>query len=77
MTRFALFPLAARKIANPAHNLSVMPPLAHVGHWLWALYLPPVLIVAGSIARTKLLERREARRDEASSTPGEAPDERQ
>lgn len=35
-----------------------MLPLAHVGHYLWALYLPPILIVAGSIAWNKLSERR-------------------
>ena len=52
-----------------------MLPIAHVGHWLWALYVPPILIVAGSIVRTKLLERREARRDDASSASGEASDE--
>jgi hypothetical protein len=33
-------------------------PLAHVGHWLWALYLPPILIVIGSIIRSKMGERR-------------------
>jgi hypothetical protein len=38
-------------------------PVAHVGHYLWALYLPPILIVVGSIVRSKLLERREARRE--------------
>jgi len=38
-----------------------MLPLAHVSHWLWVLYLPPVLIVLGSIVRTTLAERR--RRD--------------
>jgi len=36
-------------------------PLAHVGHWLWVLYLPPILIVAGSIVRSVFVERR--RRD--------------
>jgi hypothetical protein len=36
-------------------------PLAHVSHWLWVLYLPPVLIVVGSILWTTLSERR--RRD--------------
>lgn len=40
------------------HTLLRMLPLAHVGHWLWALYLPPILIVAGSIVRTKVRERR-------------------
>jgi hypothetical protein len=37
-----------------------MLPLAHVGHYLWVLYLPPILIVVGSIARSKVLERRQA-----------------
>jgi cytochrome c-type biogenesis protein CcmH/NrfF len=35
-----------------------MPPVAHVGHWLWVLYVPPILIVLGAIVRTKLIERR-------------------
>jgi hypothetical protein len=39
--------------------MAVLIPLAHVGHWLWVLYLPPVLIVVGSLLRTKLRERRE------------------
>jgi hypothetical protein len=34
-----------------------MLPVAHVGHWLWALYLPPILIVAGSLARNAYRER--------------------
>jgi hypothetical protein len=42
-------------------------PLAHVGHWLWALYLPPILIVAGSIVRSKVLERRERRESDRST----------
>ena len=33
-------------------------PLAHVGHWMWALYLPPILIVLGSILKTTISERR-------------------
>jgi hypothetical protein len=37
-------------------------PLAHVGHYLWILYVIPVLIVIGGIARTRWIERR--RRDE-------------
>jgi len=36
-----------------------MLPLAHVGHWVWVLYLPPVLVVLASIVRTTLAERRE------------------
>jgi hypothetical protein len=35
-----------------------MLPLAHASHWLWVLYLPPVLIVLGSIVKTTLSERR-------------------
>jgi tellurite resistance protein TehA-like permease len=45
-----------------------MLPVAHVGHWLWALYLPPVAIVVVSIARSKASERRERRRAEERRT---------
>jgi hypothetical protein len=38
-------------------------PLAHVSHYLWVLYLPPVLIVLASIVRTTLSERRRAREE--------------
>ena len=38
-----------------------MLPIAHVGHWLWALYLPPILIVVGSIVRSKINERKNDR----------------
>jgi hypothetical protein len=41
--------------------MAFLVPLAHVGHWLWALYLPPILIVLLSIARTTFRERRNAR----------------
>jgi hypothetical protein len=43
--------------------MAVLVPLAHTGHWLWALYLPPILIVLGSILRTTLSERRKKRDD--------------
>jgi hypothetical protein len=43
--------------------MAILVPVAHVGHWLWALYLPPILIVVGSIARTSLSERRKKRGD--------------
>lgn len=33
-------------------------PLAHVGHYLWVLYLLPVAFVVVGIVRTILLERR-------------------
>jgi len=38
--------------------MAALVPLAHAGHWLWVLYLPPVLIVAGSLLWTKLKERK-------------------
>jgi len=44
--------------------MAVLIPLAHVGHWLWVLYLPPVLIVLGSLARSKLAERRQSRKED-------------
>ena len=39
-------------------------PLAHVGHWLWVLYVPPVAVVVISIVRTTILERRAMREEE-------------
>ena len=44
--------------------MAVLIPLAHVGHWLWVLYLPPVLIVLGSLLRTTLSERRKKREED-------------
>jgi ABC-type spermidine/putrescine transport system permease subunit II len=39
-----------------------MLPVAHAGHYvLWFLYLPPIVIVAFSLTRSKLNERRERR----------------
>ncbi len=38
-------------------------PIAHAGHWLWVLYLPPILIVIASILRTAVLDRRKRRND--------------
>jgi hypothetical protein len=35
--------------------------LAHVGHWMWVLYLPPILIVVASVARNTFVERRKKR----------------
>jgi hypothetical protein len=34
-------------------------PLAHVGHYLWILYILPVIIVILGIIRTTLAQRRE------------------
>ncbi len=39
-------------------------PAAHAGHWLWALYLPPVLIVVASIVRTAISDRRNKKRND-------------
>ncbi len=36
-------------------DMAALVPLAHAGHWLWVLYLPPVLIVLGSLAWTTLV----------------------
>jgi len=41
--------------------MAVLLPLAHVSHWLWVLYVPPILIVVGSIVWNVVAERR--RRD--------------
>jgi hypothetical protein len=41
--------------------MAALLPIAHASHWLWVLYLPPVLVVLGSIVKTTLSERR--RRD--------------
>lgn len=38
--------------------MAALVPLAHAGHWLWVLYLPPLLIVVGSLLRTALKERK-------------------
>jgi hypothetical protein len=38
--------------------MDALPQLAHVSHWTWVLYVPPVLIVLGSIVKTTLSERR-------------------
>jgi cytochrome c-type biogenesis protein CcmH/NrfF len=38
-------------------------PLAHVGHYLWVLYLLPILFVVIGIVRTTLAERRRRKKD--------------
>jgi heme exporter protein D len=38
-------------------------PLAHVGHYLWTLYVIPILIVVGAIVRNMVAQRRLARED--------------
>jgi hypothetical protein len=41
-------------------------PVAHAGHWLWLLYVPPVAVVVISIIRTTIVERRADRRERES-----------
>jgi hypothetical protein len=38
-------------------------PLAHVGHYVWVLYIPPVLVVLFAIVKTTIGERRAARKE--------------
>jgi hypothetical protein len=40
-----------------------MLPLAHLGHYLWILYLLPVVIVVGGILRSSMTAKREDRED--------------
>jgi hypothetical protein len=39
---------------------------AHAGHWLWVLYVPPVLVVVFAIVRTTIVERRAGREERDS-----------
>jgi hypothetical protein len=45
-------------------------PYAHVGHWLWTLYVPPVAVVVISIIRTTILERRAEREEREGAKNG-------
>jgi hypothetical protein len=45
---------------------------AHVGHYLWVLYIPPVLVVVFAIIRTTIVERR-AEREERDGKDKEEP----
>ncbi len=53
-----------------------MLPLAHVGHYLWILYLLPVIFVIAGILKTTLVEKKASRTESAgekgdkSSAPG-------
>ncbi|HEY0319127.1 MAG TPA: hypothetical protein VGC49_12655 [Solirubrobacterales bacterium] len=40
-----------------------MLPLAHIGHYLWILYILPVIIVILGILRTTLAQRRSEQDD--------------
>jgi hypothetical protein len=43
--------------------MALLLPLAHLGHYLWVLYIPPVLIVLIAILKTTISERRAAREE--------------
>jgi hypothetical protein len=38
-----------------------MVPVAHVGHYLWALYVLPIVIVVAAIVRNTIAQRRTRR----------------
>jgi hypothetical protein len=40
-------------------------PVAHVGHYLWTLYVLPILIVVGAIVRNTIAQRRAGREDDS------------
>ncbi|HEX3734295.1 MAG TPA: hypothetical protein VHU86_04000 [Solirubrobacterales bacterium] len=40
-------------------------PLAHLGHFLWILYILPVIIVIGGILRSTLAEKRAKEEEES------------
>jgi heme exporter protein D len=42
-------------------------PVAHVGHYLWTLYVIPILIVVAAIVRNTIAQRR-AREDAEEET---------
>ena len=46
-------------------------PLAHAGHWLWVLYVPPVAVVVFSIVKTTISERRAMRKEREESEQSE------
>ena len=45
-------------------------PLAHAGHYIWVLYIPPVLVVLFAIVRTTISERRAAREERERGSGG-------
>ena len=54
-------------------NLAQLIPLAHAGHWLWVLYVPPVAVVVFSIVKTTISERRAMRKEEKDAKRGIEP----
>jgi heme exporter protein D len=53
-------------------TMALLVPLAHVGHWVWVLYVPPVAVVVISIVKTRVSERR-AMREERESKKKQEP----
>jgi hypothetical protein len=45
-------------------------PYAHIGHYLWILYVLPVLIVVASIVKTTISEKRKAREEDNFAPDG-------
>ena len=45
-------------------------PLAHAGHYIWVLYIPPVLVVLFAIVRTTISERRASREERDQTGTG-------
>ena len=43
--------------------MDLLIPFAHAGHYIWVLYIPPVLVVLFAIIRTTISERRAAREE--------------
>ena len=69
-----LAPALACKAAQPPQMIlgTLVIPYAHAGHYIWTLYIPPVLIVVFSIVKTTISERRKAREEEEESGEGES-----
>jgi hypothetical protein len=57
--------------------MATLIPLAHAGHWLWLLYVPPVLVVVISILRTTMAERRAERLERESESARGHPERRE
>jgi cytochrome c-type biogenesis protein CcmH/NrfF len=43
--------------------MALVSPIAPVGHYLWTLYIAPVVIVVFAIVKTTISERRESREE--------------
>ena len=50
--------------------MDIVIPFAHAGHYIWVLYIPPVLVVLFAIVRTTISERRAAREERDQGSAG-------